>query len=296
MVDHQFGGKWTEQKLEALGRYLTAYRLIFDQNEKARYFKTIYIDAFAGTGERKSTDTSAEIPSLFDADELPELEAYTKGSARIALELSSPFDEYIFVDKKKEHASHLQATIHRDYPDLVARCTVRAGDGPQILRDICQTRDWRKCRAVVFLDPYGMNVEWDLLQQIGNTKAIDLWFLFPLGTGANRLLKRDAKPPRGFADKLTRIFGTPDWQTAFYKQSSQQGLFDDAPHVIKDASFEQIGQFLIERLRSAFSGVAPTTKALINSRNNPMYQLCFAAGNPVGAPTAVKIADFLLGK
>lgn len=296
MVDHRFGGQWTEQKLEALKRYLDAYRLIFEQNQKAQYFKTIYIDAFAGTGERKTNDADAEPTALFASDELPELEDYKKGSARIALELTSPFDEYIFIDKNREHASHLEATINSDYPRVAPRCKVLQGDGPQILSNLCRDRDWKKWRAVVFLDPYGMNIEWDLLQQIGSTRAIDLWYLFPLGTGANRLLKRDSMPPKAFSDKLTRIFGTAEWQTAFYKESPQRGLFDDDPRIVKDASFDQIGQFLIERLKSTFTGVAPTAKALMNSRNNPMYLLCFAAGNPVGAPTAVKIADYLLGK
>jgi len=32
---------------------------------------------------------------------------------------------------------------------------------------------------------------------------------------------------------------------------------------------------------------------LENSKHTPMYALCFAAGNPAGAPTAVKIASHL---
>lgn len=296
MVDHQFGGAWTEQKLEALKHYLAAYRLIFTQNEKARHFKTIYIDAFAGTGQRKTNDVTSDEGSLFDPEELPELDAYKKGSARIALELTSPFDEYIFIDKKREHATQLESTINCDYPQLVSRCKVMQGDGTKLLGDICRNREWKKCRAVVFLDPYGMNIEWDLLKQIAATKAIDLWLLFPLGMGANRLLKRDATPPQSFSDKLTRMFGTTDWQNAFYKHSPQTDLFAGDTALIKDASFDQIGNFLIERLKSIFSGVAPTAKALLNSRNNPMYLLCFAAGNPIGAPTAVKIGDHLLGK
>ena len=46
-----FGGPWTQQKLEILSKYLRAYRLIFDRNEKARFFETSYVDAFAGTGK-----------------------------------------------------------------------------------------------------------------------------------------------------------------------------------------------------------------------------------------------------
>lgn len=74
------------------------------------------------------------------------------------------------------------------------------------------------------------------------------------------------------------------------------GLFGEDTGLVKDTTFEQIGKFLIKRMKTIFVGVAPTTKALYNSRNNPMYLLCFAAGNPVGASTAIRIADYLLGK
>jgi hypothetical protein len=60
MADHKFGGDWTEIKLSRLQKYLKAYRHIFTQNEKARYFKTWYVDAFAGTGSRTQTSTPTE--------------------------------------------------------------------------------------------------------------------------------------------------------------------------------------------------------------------------------------------
>jgi hypothetical protein len=40
MVEHSFGGPWTERKLKCLRDYLTAYRTIFTGNAKARYFRT----------------------------------------------------------------------------------------------------------------------------------------------------------------------------------------------------------------------------------------------------------------
>lgn len=35
---------------------------------------------------------------------------------------------------------------------------------------------------------------------------------------------------------------------------------------------------------------------LMNSKNISLYLLCFAAGNPKGAPTALKIANYILRK
>jgi len=43
---HKFGGDWTIQKLEILGKYLSSYTTIL----KKHNFKIAYIDAFAGTG------------------------------------------------------------------------------------------------------------------------------------------------------------------------------------------------------------------------------------------------------
>lgn len=293
MVDHEFGGDWTELKLKALGSYLQQYRLIFTENERAKFFKTIYIDAFAGTGERKIKKIESQTRPMFD-DDSNDLERYRKGSARIALELESPFDQYIFVDKNKTHIDQLEYTVRKDHFQLVDRCTFQHGDGPKVIDKLCSETDWKSSRAVMFLDPYGMNVEWELLCSIANTKAIDLWLLFPLGTGINRLLTRQELPEQAFSDKLTRIFGIDEWKQAFYKKEAQANLFSEGEEIIKDTNFEEIGKFFISRLETIFSKVAPKYKALYNSRRNPMYLLCFAAGNPVGAPTAVKIADYLL--
>jgi hypothetical protein len=40
--------------------------------------------------------------------------------------------------------------------------------------------------------------------------------------------------------------------------------------------------------------VAESPLSLQNSKGTPIYSLCFAAGNPKGAPTAVKIAQDIL--
>lgn len=52
MGKHVFGGDWTSDKLERVRKYLCAYTTIFKNNVRASYFSTIYVDAFAGTGQR----------------------------------------------------------------------------------------------------------------------------------------------------------------------------------------------------------------------------------------------------
>lgn len=52
MVEHSFGGPWTEEKLTRLRKYLEAYTVIFTRNPVAARFRRVYVDAFAGTGIR----------------------------------------------------------------------------------------------------------------------------------------------------------------------------------------------------------------------------------------------------
>ena len=297
---HVFGGVWTEKKLEALRKYLTAYREIFTRNANAQFYKTIYIDAFAGTGSRQDRESERDTGQLrllgeADDDHDSPLTSLHKGSARIALELTTPFDEYIFVDKSSKHTAELKAMISDSFHDLLPRCKVYNADAMQILHEILLFRDWAKYRAVLFVDPYGMNISWDIIERIAKTKAIDMWLLFPLGQGINRLLSRDHLPNDGHYRKLTSVLGTEEWKTRFYSTHAQSSLFEeDTIENTKVANFSNMIDFFKERLKSVFSGVTDDVLILENSRGSPLYFLCFAAGNPKGAPTATKIAGDLL--
>jgi three-Cys-motif partner protein len=77
MAKHVFGGDWTTDKLERVRKYLCAYTKIFSSNERASYLTTIYVDAFAGTGERAdSSSGKTKAPSsIFDDDDAADAEA-----------------------------------------------------------------------------------------------------------------------------------------------------------------------------------------------------------------------------
>lgn len=297
-MTHVFGGEWTEQKLTALKKYLEAYRKIFTANAKARYFRTVYIDAFAGTGQRGDKLLASDGQSSLDVSDFDsrDLTFLHKGSARIALELASPFDEYIFVDKNPQHTAELSTMVVRDFPHLVNRCRIHTADGVEVLREqLIYGHDWSKTRAVLFIDPYGMNVHWDLITRIAKTQAIDMWLLFPLGQGINRLLSKNHMPMPTHEAKLTAVLGTDEWKQRFYSTLVQSDLFGgEQSQYVKTATFSNMIEFLKERLASVFAGVAPDVMLLENSKGSPLYALCFAAGNTTGARTAIRIASDLL--
>jgi len=294
MANQKFGGEWTERKLNCLRKYLNAYRRIFTRNEGARHLRTWYVDAFAGTGSRARVEVT-ETGLFEDVYQDKDTAQYLDGSAKIALSLTEPFDHYLFIDKSRGYVSTLEQTIKREYPALHSRCEFRQGDANTELKAWCGERNWKKERAVVFLDPYGMQVEWATVEALAASKGIDLWYLFPLGIGVARLLKRDGEIPEAWKRKLDSALGTDAWRTEFYRESVKQAdLFGSSRTSLeRDAPVEKIEAFINDRLAQTFE---KTAKGMIlkNSRSSPLYLLCCAASNPRGAATAVRIAQDIL--
>ncbi|MFP4438963.1 MAG: hypothetical protein ACLFVO_17120 [Chloroflexaceae bacterium] len=106
------------------------------------------------------------------------------------------------------------------------------------------------------------------------------------------LLTRQTIPPGRWSERLTALFGTDEWKAVFYATSPQLSMFDE-PQLVKTATFQSIQRFFVKRLESIFPKVAEP-RPLLNSRNVPLYLLCFAASNARGAPIAVNIAQHIL--
>lgn len=291
---HKFGGDWTEEKLSKLRKYLSAYTQIFTSNPKASFFTTTYLDAFAGTGFREDNkQDDNESLALFGEND-QDSQSLKKGSVSIALETTPEFDRYIFVDNNSKHIKRLEELIASKYADKMAKVTVRCDDANKYIFEWCRDMNWGENRAVAFLDPYGMRVEWNTLSAIANTRAIDLWILIPLAQGINRLLTRDGPPEATWKERLTKFYGTEDWLQTFYSPEKTGSLFNHEQELKKAADFDSIRDFTVTRLKSIFAEVAPYSMALINSKNIPIFLLCFAAGNPKGAKTAIRIANHIL--
>jgi len=293
---HRFGGDWTSTKLDVLAKYLAAYTTALKEKPTPeRAFRKAYIDAFAGTGYRtmrKERDEDAPSSNLLFPD-LAETapQQLLDGSARLALKVEPRFDRYIFIERDAERCRELEG-LKTEFPDLATSIRVEQGDANAEIQKIC-AKDWGGHRAVLFLDPYGMQVEWQTIEAIAKTKAIDLWLLFPLGIGVSRLLTRSGEIPKGWRARLDTLLGTKDWYDEFYKVEHKADLFGNDEERVVKATNETIARYFNKRLESIFAGVAEPG-VLRNSSNNPLYLLCFAAGNDKGAPIALKIANHLL--
>jgi hypothetical protein len=94
--------------------------------------------------------------------------------------------------------------------------------------------------------------------------------------------------------KLNIIFGNTNWLEAFYGQEQTKDFFDSEPALQRIADFSAIERYFIDRLSSVFTGVAPKPLKLFNSKNIPLFLLCFACGNEKGKPLALRIARHIL--
>ena len=272
-MKHPFGGNWTREKLEKVRAGLQTYVTAL----KNKSFRLLYVDAFAGTGYVSPKENSAEGP-VFPGFEDDETKDFISGSAANALEVTPPFDEYFFVEKTNSRLSELEK-LKTQYPVLEARTKIIPGDANEFLQKFC-IGDWKSRRAVIFLDPYGMQVKWKTLEAIASTQAIDLWILFPLGVAVNRLLRKDGNVSKNAQIILDELFGSHDWFDEFFKPNDNPSLFDLEPGLTKVANFDSIADYFNFRLSTIFAGVAESPRKLYNSRNNPLYLLCFAMGNP----------------
>lgn len=289
--EHQFGGEWTIRKLEVLAGYLQGYTTVL----KKTPFQKLYIDAFAGTGyrdvRRDEEDDSPQNTLFPDMAEL-EPQSFLDGSASLALKIEPPFDRYIFIERSPERCANLES-LKAAFPGLANKIDIRQGDANAKIQELCHT-DWHSKRAVLFLDPYGMQVEWTTIEAIAKTKAIDLWLLFPLGIGVNRLLTKSGDIPNSWRNRLNLLLGTEDWYDEFYKVEITPTLFGENKETLIKAKMETIGRYFNNRLKSVFVGVAEEPGVLRNSANNPLYLLCFAVGNERGKDIALRIAQHLL--
>lgn len=141
-----------------------------------------------------------------------------------------------------------------------------------------------------------MQLEWTTIEKIAATKVIDLWLLFPLGVGVNRLLAKSGEIPAGWRRRLDILLGTSAWDKELYRVEKTRTLFGTEEDHVEKASVEVIGTYFNERLKTLFAEVAREPAVLRNSRKSPLYLLCFAAAKEKGAPIALRIAEHIFRK
>jgi three-Cys-motif partner protein len=288
-VEQYFGGPWTELKLDKVETYLQLYTRALRKK-----FDLWYIDAFAGSGKRTVLRPRGGIfeGGLFrlESESIP-------GSAQRALGVSPPFAHFVFIEKKEEYFSEL-SKLKSKYSDRDIRCVL--GDANKELQKLLK-ENWvrdKTGRAVVFLDPYKMDVDWKTLERLAKSEVIDVWYLFPINAVLRQLAKDFSKVDSKKAESLDRVLGQ-GWAEELYKttQVKLTTIFGKRETItsIKRAHKRDVEQWIHARLTKMFAFCSDPLP-LLTGRRAHLFSLFLLVSNRGSAAVnlAKKFVDIAL--
>jgi three-Cys-motif partner protein len=281
-----WGGPWTEKKLEAFAKYVKSYLIILNQHP---FWKTIYFDGFAGSG---SKEIKTELYKQLKITE--EEERVYKGAAERVLTLDNDltFDYYYFIDKKERSLEKLKAKLNSKFDLSKRKIEYRSGDANNWIHELAAALKTNKYAALVFLDPFGMQIDWKSIEELKGTRS-DVWILVPTGVIVNRLLDRAGELK--YIDKLESFFGLKEEEIKglFYKQEIRQTLFGEEESISKISKpIEKISKIYVERMKTIWKHVTEEPLRLDNRNGVPIFHFVFASNNE----KAIKIANQIIKK
>lgn len=280
----EFGGGWTRTKLAIVEKYLDSYTTVFKKQEWA---ELVYIDAFAGTGRIMRDPQSGN-----EAD-ARESEAFLTGSVERALRVGDRrFDRLVFVElDKKRHVS--LAELRTAHPHRTV-CPVKE-DANAFLQGLNADRygcrssfdDWR---GVLFVDPFGAQLDWSTVKHVASLERLDMWLLFPV-SAIGRMLPVSRDPdgiPKGWRNRLTRVFGDERWRTLYANDPQLTLLGENGPQV-RERGVGALLDLYRGKLAEVFGDrLLNDSRTLRNSTNSPLFELIFCVGSP--SPRAIRAA------
>lgn len=261
-------GYWSEIKLKIVKEYASQYSVVLSRQD---YLKHVYIDAFAGAGVHLSRETKG----------------FVLGSPLNALYVEPPFSELHLIDLDGKKIGILKE-LTKDHNNV----HIYEGDSNKILlNDVLpkvKYEDYR--RGLCLLDPYGLHLEWRVLETAAAMKSIEIFLNFPIMDMNRNVFWRNAEgvDSKDIA-RMTSFWGDDSWQRAAYSEPMQKNLFwEERPQ--KESNFA-IAEKFRERLQSvAGFKFVPRPIPMRNSAGATVYYLFFASNNETGN----RIAGYIL--
>lgn len=297
MVEAQsFGDKHTVKKLETVQKYLQTYTTAL----KNTSFRLLYVDACAGSGSSvpkaalEEVDTSQAALDGFQAP-VADTDEIIVGSAIRALGVNPPFHKYLLNDKKQSNVAALKKSVREDFPSLESRVELTQLDANEMLQTLCKSQNWKETRAVVFLDPFGLQINYETLQILGQTQAVDVWYLVPVFAMYRQVSENGQINPDG-GPRVDAALGTESWRDVAITEEKSMDLFKQpqfkSKRAVNIAWFEKVAK---ERIGAAFGGRVLDETLPLGRNGVQEFSLMFAWANPgEKAKLAAKLARAVL--
>jgi three-Cys-motif partner protein len=239
-VEYDEIGIWSEVKLAIVREYAAAYSTIMEGTRRDRIsrMRWLYIDAYAGPGYHLSKTTGET------------------------------------VDTEKARATQLRelAGDRDDVKIYTEDCNT------VLLRDVfprAKHSDYK--RALCLLDPYNINLTWEVIEAAGKSGSIEIFLNFMImDINRNALRKRMEKSLQSKVDQLTRLVGDESWKDAGYREI--ETLFGKD---YQKVSNEEFAEWFRQRLinKAGFKHV-PKPMPMKTKNNAVIYYLYFASQKP----------------
>jgi len=243
----------TEDKLDILRRYSDTFLLALKKPAPPKY----YLDLFSGPGICFNTDTNREID----------------GSPFIAIKIGESlygFERYIFVDIEKENIDALRNRIESRFPNVLQRIIYINGDCNNVSREIHSYLP-QYSFTLAFVDPEGLDVNFNTISKITDDRNVDLIVNFPIGMAAKRNIHKFIKKEES---KLAAFLGTNKWRENIASTQDKviitQLLANIYCEQLKSLGYKYVEPF------SDMELVRSTEKSV------PLYYLVFASKHPMG--------------
>jgi three-Cys-motif partner protein len=251
-------GYWSEVKLDIVKQYAATYSKILANQSKLTH---LYIDAFAGAGVHLSKATGE----------------FVSGSPLNALAIDPPFKEVHLIDLDHARVENLKSitTGH-------ANVFVHEGNCNEVLlaKVFPRARYEEYRRALCLLDPYGLTLDWKVIETAGQMRSIDMFLNFPIMDMNRNALWTDIRgaDPADVA-RMDAFWGDASWKDAAYQ--AQGNLFGVDDLVKRSGNIAIVNAFK-ERLGkvAGFKNV-PDPMPMRNSIGAVVYYLFFASQKDV---------------
>lgn len=261
-------GYWSQFKLEIIKDYASEYSKILTAQHSKTPFEHVYIDAFAGAGVHLSKYDKSK---------------FILGSPLNALAIKPPFKRFYLIDLDSKKVEHLQKLVS-DRSDV----HIFHGDCNEVLqKQVFPNVSYDKFqRGLCLLDPYGLHLNWDVIEQAGKMLTLEIFLNFPIADMNRNVLwhnRKDVDPED--IRRMTSFWGDDSWQKSAYSKD----LFG---YDLKEGNMA-IAQAFQERLKN-IAGFKYVSEPLPmrNSQRAIVYYLFFASHRPV----AKKIVDHIFSK
>jgi three-Cys-motif partner protein len=249
-------GDWSVVKLNIIEKYGSAYTKTFE-NTRGRKLKKYYIDGFSGAGVHVVKRTRQQI----------------EGSPARALKIKPSFDWFYFIDLNKDKAAYLEKLCKGH-----SNVDIINDDASTYLRKLLPTIQYEKFnRALCVLDPYGLHLDWDIIELAGKSRAVDMFLNFPvMDMNRNAIWRNPDKVPREGIDRMTRFWGDESWKQAAYAKSKQADLFSE-PDDEKQPNSAIVAAFRERLTNVAGFEFVPEPIPMTNSNRAVVYYLFLAS-------------------